>query len=275
MKRTLLSVLFATCAIFGSAQNIGEPIQVPNNHDRKIYLTPSCFTKNGETLVVIPESDDSGDETKALNIYDNDFKLIKTIAVGKSLSGPIYYSSDDLRGSEGRLYVTQTLFNNDDKFEYLQELENGLNIVSEDGTVLQTITYTNKDTYVRYIINIDNKMYIMTLTEDSENSHYFYTLYPITRTATGVNSVGAPKKLHVSPTLASHNEPITVEIGDSEMNEREIGVVNAAGQTVFVTKVHAGDKSVTIDSAKLSRGLNIVKATNGNKPAEYCKILVR
>lgn len=59
------------------------------------------------------------------------------------------------------------------------------------------------------------------------------------------------------------------------MNEREIAVVNAAGQTVFVTKVHAGDKSVTIDPGKLSRGLNIVKATNGNKAAEYCKILVR
>lgn len=40
-------------------------------------------------------------------------------------------------------------------------------------------------------------------------------------------------------------------------------------------KVHVGDKSVTIDPGKLSRGLNIVKATNGNKAAEYCKILVR
>lgn len=275
MKRTLLSIIFATCAIFGSAQKIGEPIQIPNHYNRKIYLTPSCFTKNGETLVVIPVSDDTEEGIKALNIYDNDFKLIKAITVRKSLSGPIYCSSNDLSGSEGRLYVTQTLFNNDDKFEYLQELENGLNIVSEDGTVLQTITYTNKNTYVRYIINIDNKMYIMTLTEDSENSHYFYTFYPITRTATGVNSVGAPKRLHVSPMLASRNEPITVEIGDSEMNEREIAVVNAAGQTVFLTKVHVGDKSVTIDPGKLSRGLNIVKATNGNKAAEYCKILVR
>ena len=140
--------------------------------------------------------------------------------------------------------------------------------MSEDGTVLQTVKFDDESADNCVILSIDNKTYIQTLLRVGEGKYDMY-LYPITRTVTGVNSVGAPKKLHVSPTLASRNEPITVEIGDSEMNEREIGVVNAAGQTVFVTKVHAGDKSVTIDSAKLSRGLNIVKATNGNKPAEY------
>lgn len=275
MKRTLLSVLFATCAIFGSAQKIGEPTIIPISNYGYMYFTPGCFTKNGETLVVIPEG---YNETNAVNIYDNEFNLIKTIRVKKSFSSAdfVYASTNGFISSERHLYVTQTLFNNDDKFEYLEKTKGGLNIMSEDGTVLQTVKFDdeNVDHDHCVILSIDNKTYIQTLVRVGECKYYMY-LYPITRTATGVNSVGAPKKLHVSPTLASHNEPITVEIGDSEMNEREIGVVNAAGQTVFVTKVHAGDKSVTIDSAKLSRGLNIVKATNGNKPAEYCKILVR
>lgn len=276
MKKILLSVLFTTFASFCSAQNVGEPTQLSCLNNGQMFFTPGCFTNNGETLVVIPDIDpDSQEDVKELNIYDNDFKLIKTIAVRKSLRGPVYVGSNGFSGFESNLYVTQTLFNNDDKFEYIQELENGFNIVSEDGTILQTVTYTNEDTYVRYIINIDNKMYIMTLSGDWRNRRYIYTLYPITRTATGVNSVGAPKKLHVSPTLASRNEPITVDLGDSEICEREIAVVNAAGQTVFVTKVHAGEKSITIDSGKLSRGLNIVKTTSGNKSAEYCKILVR
>ncbi len=86
MKRTLLSVLFATCAIFGSAQKIGEPIQVPNHHNRNIYLTPSCFTKNGETLVVLPVINDTEEESKALNIYDNDFPTAIVLINLKSLS---------------------------------------------------------------------------------------------------------------------------------------------------------------------------------------------
>lgn len=273
MKRTLLSIFFATCAILGSAQKIGEPTIVPISNYGDMYFTPGCFTKNGETLIVMTEGDK---EVKAINIYDNEFNLIKTIRAKKSFSCAdfVYASTNGFISSERHLYVTQTLFNNDDKFEYLEEIKGGLNIMSEDGTVLQTVKFDDNSSDCCVILSIDNKTYIQTRLRVGEGKYDMY-LYPITRTATGVNSVGAPKRLHVSPTLASRNEPITVEIGDSEMNDREIAVVNAAGQTVFLTKVHVGDKSVTIDPGKLSRGLNIVKATNGNKAVEYCKILVR
>mgnify|MGYP000756782200 FL=1 len=138
MKRTLLSIIFATCAIFGSAQKIGEPTIIPISNYGDMYFTPGCFTKNGETLIVTTEGDK---ETNAVDIYDNEFNLIKTIRAKKSFSSAdfVYASTNGFISSERHLYVTQTLFNNDDKFEYLEKTRGGLNIMSEDGTVLQTV----------------------------------------------------------------------------------------------------------------------------------------
>ena len=224
-----------------------------------MYLLPGQFTYGNKEYIVEPV-----EETSSINIYDSNFDLVKTIS--GHINAKAYANQYDVY-----LYAPQTLFNNDDKFEYIEDLDDGFNIVSENGTKLQTIKFPNHNTYLHKVLSLDDKMYL--IADDSENGCSY--AYPITRTATGVNSVGAPKKLLVSPTVASRSEQISVEIGGDSSANREITVVNAAGQTVVHKKLAAGEKSVTIDSARLSRGMNIVKVSNGSEPAECCKIFIR
>lgn len=108
----------------GFGTKIGEPTIIPISNYGDMYFTPGCFTKNGETLIVMTEGDK---ETNAVNIYDNEFNLIKTIRAKKSFSSAdfVYASTNGFISSERHLYVTQTLFNDDDKFEYLEKLKVG------------------------------------------------------------------------------------------------------------------------------------------------------
>lgn len=258
MKKILLSAALLASATLASAQNVGNPTKPIYGH---MYLLPGQFTNGNKEYAIEPVG-----ESNTINIYDSNLTIVKTITSKNPMASPDYANRYDVY-----LYATQTLFNDDDKFEYIEELEDGINIASEDGKILQTIKFPNLNTYISKVLSLDDKMYL--IAADRENGCNY--AYPITRTATGVNSVGAPQKLLVSPTVASRSEQINVEIGGDSSASREITVVNAAGQTVVRKKLAAGEKSVTIDSSRLSRGMNIVKVSNGSEPAECCKIFIR
>ena len=260
MKKILLSAALLASATLASAQ-VKNDYKTFNSH---MYLLPGQFTTGNKSYLMSPILNNYN--LVGVNIYDSNLDLVKTI------SSPHITDIELANQYDIYLYATQTLFNNDDKFEYIEKFDNGtFNIVSENGKILQTVTLPDIYTSVSKLLILDDKAYIIATDDHEENSY----AYPITRTATGVNSVGAPQKLLVSPTVASRSEQINVEIGGDSSASREITVVNAAGQTVVRKKLAAGEKSVTIDSSRLSRGMNIVKVSNGSEPAECCKIFIR
>ena len=213
--------------------------------------------------------------------------------------------------------LTQTLFNDDDNYEYItptygyaeqdewdsyqedrdydgeidyiqdyyKSYMSGFKIKSSDGSTLQTVDlngYTMDygiglvgSRTVIMLVNLDEKLYLAVpdvCSYDSEDT--FCIFYPINKTGTGINPLGAPVKMKVSPRMADRSQSFTVELDGDSNAEREVVVVNSAGQTVWKRKVPAEQRTVTIGAARLGKGVNVVRV-NGGKGAESCKVIVK
>lgn len=208
------------------------------------------------------------------------------------------------------VWLTQTLFNSDSKYEYVrskirieagesyeQDRDNdgvvdyeatfyrtvcvGFEIVSEDGTVLQSVDFARGTLDGRIesdILKLNGKYYLVFNTYercDSEGSENYYSLvYSIDKGTTSVQQVGEPRRISVRPSLAERNAPITVETPAAQ-RDRRLTVTNAAGQTVWKQIIPAGQSSVQIDGSRLSRGLNIVNVEDDSKHDNSCKVIVK
>lgn len=211
-----------------------------------------------------------------------------------------YSDLDDAKSPDADMEATQTLFNNDDKYEYLRykyevvasepetqdrdgDGENdweftyynykakGFELVSEDGTVLQSIDF-----------DCDIEMYGASLVKMNGNYYLIFNeyrgdsclVYSIGQGVNAIRQVGALHRISVRPSLAERNAPITVETPAAQ-RDRRLTVTNAAGQTVWQQTIPAGQGSVQIDGRRLSRGLNIVNVEGDGKQDNSCKVIVK
>lgn len=217
---------------------------------------------------------------------------------------PIYFELNDYdnnRCVERGFCISQTLFNNDEKYEALvpkysqiEELSDerdedgdgvidhrtisvgryptGLSVVSEDGTELYSIeTDFDIASYSDYyeLLKINGKLYIGA--EDASYDNYIF--FEINRETSSIKQVAKLKGMRVSPTIAEQTDNITVELGEGS-NAKEIVVVNGNGQVVKQIPVKNGERQITINAGSLNRGLNILNA-RGSKGNNNCKIIVK
>lgn len=230
----------------------------------------------------------------------------------KSRGSDFVTEYNDEWNHEGYLYLTQTLFNNDETFEYIQLIEKttettkeedrdrdglidkitiygqnhltGFNIVSEKGDILKTISFEEdfKD-YPDYQIYYDNPFrirkinnkYFVSLLLENDNNNIINLLYAINPGTTEIQKVGTPIKMSISPRVVDRNESINVRLSESDNAAREIAVRNAAGQTVHKTTIPAGQTEIQINSSQLSNGLNVISVKDGKNRQENCKVMVR
>ena len=200
--------------------------------------------------------------------------------------------------------LSQTLFNDDAAFEYmlplmeiqkgeLEEIDRdgdgeidykqtsyspqtvGFSIVSETGTVLQSIRFDegftswsdlNADIYL-----MGDKCYLV-FEGSLKNWNDACLVYSLDRTSNSIQKVAMHVGPKVSPTVADRSETITVELG--ETNAREIQVVNAAGKTTLRVPVRNGQKQVSFSARNLSRGINVVNVV-GDKNSNQTKVIVK
>lgn len=217
---------------------------------------------------------------------------------------PIYFEFNDYdnnRCVEKGFSISQTLFNNDEKYETLVpkysqreviayerdadgdgvidhrtisvgRYPTGLSVVSEDGTELYSIeTDFGMAGYSDYyeLLKINGKLYIGAEDESYDN----YIFFEINRETSSIKQVAKLKGMRVSPTIAEQTDNITVELGEGS-NAKEIVVVNGNGQVVKQIPVKNGERQITINAGSLNRGLNILNA-RGAKGNNNCKIIVK
>ncbi len=218
----------------------------------------------------------------------------------------LYTKTNNLFGSNtDDIYITQTLFNDDEDYEYIMPIVKvhkadtreedrdgngevdliteryrgynvGFSIKSSNGKTLQTINMENDRYYYMIYLFIfnDNKYLGVEACDINGKDDDELVVYPIKQNATGINPLGAPVKMKVSPRMADRSESFTVELDGESSAEREVVVVNSAGQTVWKRKVPAGQRTVTIGATRLGKGVNVVRV-NGGKGAESCKVIVK
>lgn len=223
---------------------------------------------------------------------------------------PCIYNLDNSTFDEGQHPLSQTLFNNDDKYEYLEvvfkqctekeendrdfdgmideEITNiynkiiGFKIVQDDGTVLQTINIEPYNLYVgnepsyrfrehMYLYTINGKNYFGYFDED-------YTFYSINNDGGSsgiIHKVGSPIKVSVRPTIVNRNEPISVALDGDNAESSRVTVNDASGRTVYRTTIPAGQKQTNIDTSKFGNGLNVVTVQRNGSKVDSHKVIVK
>lgn len=170
--------------------------------------------------------------------------------------------------------VSQSLFNDDEKFEFLLPIlepttttrydeysytaetkfgykEKGIKVVSEDGTVLHKIIASSDDSYI-YIFRISDKTYLRI---ESDEIASFYEIKKNGNNSS-INKVRDVRGMNIRPTVAGRNENITITLNDGDKDtERELIVTGVNGQLVERRTIPAGENRLEINAGMLRSGM--------------------
>ena len=234
----------------------------------------------------------------SISIFDNSLNEVKQI----TSSNPILMCNfiDEYR-SGTRLPVTQDVFSDDGKFEYIvgtrfDEYGHALElaITQDDGKVLANLTLGERERLNTFyngdwdgvpidLIYLGNDKWYLGLhlskgaTDDEHSAEYYIRLYSFEHgnVRTSLKQVrDIPEKISASPVMPRKNEFVSVDIS-SVQAPTLLTVVSAAGQVVCSQNLHDGQKNASIDTSRLTSGLYIVLVANSNKEYENCRIIIR
>lgn len=212
-----------------------------------------------------------------------------------------------------RFYLSQTLFNSDESYEYLVpkyklvegtysggtsvvdpsriELTRstvvskeaslalcGFQVVSEDGNVLQDLMFDNYlgGSYVNdpVVLTIGSNTYIAFDGRDSEGKSATI-FYKIDRTTSSIQKVRTvPGGMNLSSTIANKGADIQVNFSDNNEKGSEISVFSANGAKVKSIKVPAGQKTATFN-VNGAAGMYLVNRAQNGKANETKKIVIK
>ena len=170
--------------------------------------------------------------------------------------------------------VSQSLFNDDEKFEFLLPIlepttttrydeysytaetefgykKKGIKVVSEDGTVLHKIIASSDDSSIS-IVRISDKTYL------SIQSDKITSIYEIKKNGnnSSINKVRDVRGMNIRPTVAGRNENITITLNDGDKDtERELIVTGVNGQLVERRTIPAGENRLEINAGMLRSGM--------------------
>lgn len=272
-----------------------------NYNDESVYAEDEVTVEYGEWVETGTETyEHTQDERIGFLDYDS-----------QSIGG-------DIDGFGDGICLSQTLFNTDDKYEYLSfphelseeyeydggpiappydhyesctytepktfyqySLYKSFNIMSEDGTILQTVTFPNgfemTESVTAQIIQLSGEFYILCQGEMNDNETLL--IYKINRSSVGasVEQVCAPIKVGAFPSVANRNQMITIQLSGDNAGSRQtnLQVVDMQGKVLNQQTIPAGQTTTTIPAHRLSNGMNLIKITQGNKIIGTEKVIVK
>lgn len=209
--------------------------------------------------------------------------------------------------------LSQNLFNNDDKYEFLlpelavferssysdwsgiQTTEYvyepiGYKIVSEDGTVLYRLMINEaKDNDMRcyaYVMSLGDKNYLVVESYKRvyNNSYgtYDYSdevtrFYEIKKDGSGIQKVREMRGgMNIRPTVANRDEQITITLNEENSNvARELVVTGVNGQLVERRDIPAGENSVQIPASMLRSGMYNFTLQQKGQVVDNGKVIVK
>lgn len=163
MKKIYLSAILIAMS---AAVNAQTPKSVSGNY---FSIVPNVFCYDEKACIVVP----SGNQ---IRIYNDEIEFIRQFIFFGELLYMVPTDYDNGSYVDRSLYATQTLFNTDEKFEFVVAVKNndgeitGIKIMSEDNTILQTIMFEEDYRWLELrLIKINNKKYL-------NLGNYFYRI---------------------------------------------------------------------------------------------------
>ena len=240
------------------------------------YSIPAEFSANNQTNLAI------ANENGTMAIYNNNLTQIQSFPIpqidNNSRIGWEIIDLDEPYVDNGRrVVITQTLFNNDNEYEFLvrlygTEFSEGGAIVSQNGSILWTWHASGDNLGETYIVKWGGQYYIVANEADPEHYeeiHTQNTWYRIDRQTQSISRVDNVP-FNVFPTVTDRNSDITVQLEEGT-NAREIVVVDAMGREVKSVPVAQGQREVKINTSGLNTGLGFVT----DRRSSAVKIIVR
>lgn len=176
MKKIYLSAILMAMSVAVNAQT---PKSVSGNY---FSIVPNVFCYDEKACIVVP----SGNQ---IRIYNDEIEFIRQFIFFGELLYMVPTDYDNGTYVDRSLYATQTLFNTDEKFEYLVAVKNsdeettGFKIMSENGTTLQTIMFEEVSGWFEVrLIKINDKKYL-------NINNYFYRIDSETSSVKPVNAL--------------------------------------------------------------------------------------
>ncbi len=217
------------------------------------------------------------------------------------------YCTDFIVDSESSAVITQSLFNDDAKYEFLlpvmEVFENssyddwsgtlttkyrhepiGYKIVSEEGALLHELiinTEKDKDMEIEaYVLTLGDKNYFMVYSyRDTEDgySDRITRFYEIKKDGSGIQKVREMRGgMNIRPTVANRDEQITITLNDENSNvARELVVTGVNGQLVGRRDIPAGENSVQIPASMLRSGMYNFTLQQKGQVVDNGKVIVK
>ena len=271
MKKLILSVIAFASLTGIQAQNPITPI----DYDGYFWsVLPRLFCN--ETYALSLNGEEVGYDVDTAFIINSNLQIEKTIPfnMGERNNRPVgpvalcfYNYATEIMYDYVRFYFSQTLFNSDNKFEYIKPVYSSsttvhgcnverLEILSDDGTTVNTISW--EDGYLTdakngvYLYNFGNKLYLRVSLQNLNNNTQTSAWYRIDRQTQSIARVeNVP--FNVFPTVVDRSSEITVQLEEGTI-AHEIVVVDAMGREVKSVPVQPGQREVKVCTSGLHAG---------------------
>ncbi len=180
------------------------------------------------------------------------------------------------------LLITQSLFNNDDKFEFVRFVNDeyktkAFEIVNEDGEVLTTVN-SPEDSYRSHprILKWNDKYYFGICSYTNDYTHYSWDIYLIEKETNSIRKVNAAPLMSVMPALAERNSTVNVTLdAETVKSGGELIVTDSNGRTIGRSRVEVGQTSVPVTTDRMSSGVYNITLTEKGQKIENARIIVK
>lgn len=267
--------------------------------ETEVEIIPSTMgLELGTSIQIIESLDDNGNWVETNKYESNNY-----------LRHCYYYSVSSNESSTAT--ITQTLFNSDDKYEFIVPIYGGeviyqresnyrykyinyvateLKVISQSGEVLQTLSagegkfFQTRESGLR-IIAIGEKIYLLVgignLTADNNSDWYYRTdswrWYEICKETNSINFVRETRAaMNIAPTIADRDAQITITLNEENSNvARELVVTGVNGQLVECRYIPAGVNSVQIPASMLRSGMYNFTLQQKGQVVDNGKVIVK
>ena len=261
-----------------NAQTIENIAQL--NSDLYTFI-PKDFSADGNAVPMLRL------EENKIVILNEDFSLGREIAyVGTFYYYVEFLNLDECSYYENSIPFTQTLFNNDDKVEFIGvigELDQwgdiinieGYKIVNEDNEVLFTIEETSNDIRV---LRWKGMYYLIFPYYNYDYSDLeVINVYAINKDGneSSISKVKTMSGLKAFPALANRNSVVDVTIDEASATEGgELVIVDNGGRVVAKQPFEPGQTTVPVRTSRMRTGVYNITLNNGAK-VENARIIVK
>ena len=197
--------------------------------------------------------------------------LTKTFTNGYNAYDPNTHEYTKIAG-EGKVYTEKVMYD-------------GLNVVSENGTILETVMFPDNflsTSYGCYFFILGGSKYIAVhgylnyeYEADYEDQEYATLLYKVndSNNGTQLSPVSAPIRVSVRPTMLNENESVTVTLDEETTSDKQVRIVDMNGRVMNKSRIPAGQKSTQVKH--LPKGMNMVQVMDGDNSIHVQRVIVK